>query len=228
MAEPQDRHHRPARRCRRPGGGLVHWPVLRLVLSREDAEGRRRDGQYPDRDRARAGDAVLRAVRLAVGQNRTQADHPRRLRARRAHLFPFVRGAHPGRQPRAPPRADIGAGVGDRASRTSARSSSIRSARTASTRARATSPRPISPRRRSLMPISRLRRGRSPASGSATRISQASIPARWQGLRGRPRSPRSRSGPRRRWPLSAIPPKPTPRRSTSRWWWRSCSCSCST
>jgi hypothetical protein len=51
----QDRAPRAVRRHRRPGGGLVHRPVLRAVLPDADAEGRRRDGQHPDRHRAAIG-----------------------------------------------------------------------------------------------------------------------------------------------------------------------------
>ena len=78
----QDRAHRLGRRGRGAGGGLVHRAILRALLPREDAQGRRRDRQHPDRHRAGAGDALLHPVRLAVGQDRAQADHHGRLRAR--------------------------------------------------------------------------------------------------------------------------------------------------
>ena len=129
----QDRPDRPVRRRRRPGGGLVYRAILRALLPREDAQGRRRHRQHPDRDRAGAGDALLRPVRLAVGPDRAQADHPGRVRARGADLFPAVRGADRGRQPGASRGAATGSGDGDRRSGESARSSSIRSAGTSST-----------------------------------------------------------------------------------------------
>ena len=46
-------------------------------------------------DRRLAADrhAVLHRVRLAVGQDRAAEDHPGRLRDRRGHLLPAVRGA---------------------------------------------------------------------------------------------------------------------------------------
>ena len=109
LGQPQDRADRPVRRGRRPGGGLVCRAVLRAVLPRADAEGRRRHRQHPDRHRAGAGHALLHPVRLAVGQDRAQADHPRRLRARRADLFPAcsrrcrrppIRRSTPPRRPR--------------------------------------------------------------------------------------------------------------------------------
>ena len=117
LVEPQDRPDRPVRRGRGPGGGLVCRPVLRAFLSRADAQGRRRHRQHIDRDRARAGDALLHPVRLAVGPDRPQADHPRRLRARRSHLFPLVRGARPGRQSGALRRHRFRAGARRRRSR---------------------------------------------------------------------------------------------------------------
>ena len=46
LGQRQDRAPRPARRHRRPGGGLVHGPVLRPVLPDPDAEARRHDGQH--------------------------------------------------------------------------------------------------------------------------------------------------------------------------------------
>ena len=46
VGERQDRALRPARRHRRPGGGVVHGPVLRPVLPHPDAEARRHDGQH--------------------------------------------------------------------------------------------------------------------------------------------------------------------------------------
>ena len=42
LAEPEAGADRAARRGRRAGGGLVHRPVLRAVLPREDPQGRRR------------------------------------------------------------------------------------------------------------------------------------------------------------------------------------------
>ena len=89
VEECQDRAPRAARPGRRPGGGLVHGPVLRAVLP-DASEGRRLHRQHADRLVAAPRHRRLRALRLAVRQDRPQADHPRRLPARGADLFPGV------------------------------------------------------------------------------------------------------------------------------------------
>ena len=97
-------HLRPARRHRRPGGGLVHGPVLRPVLPHPDAEARCHDGQHRDRRVARDRHAVLHLLRLAVGQDRPQADHPGGLPDRGRHLLPAVPRAHATRSTRSSSR----------------------------------------------------------------------------------------------------------------------------
>ena len=80
---------RPVRDDGGPGGGLVHGPVLRAGV-----HDRRRwavgfvDAYTVDAHRDRAGDAVLHLLRLAVGPDRTQADHPRWLPACGDRLLP--------------------------------------------------------------------------------------------------------------------------------------------
>ena len=64
------------------------------------AEGRRRDREHPDRVLAAHRHAVLHRLRLAVRQDRPQADHHGRLPDRGADLFPAVQGADRLRQPR--------------------------------------------------------------------------------------------------------------------------------
>ncbi len=92
-------HPGPVRPGRRTGGGLVHRAVLRPVLPRRGAEGGRLHRQPADRLVAGAGHRRFRAVRLAVGQDRPQADHPRRLPDRGADLLPAVQQADRIRQP---------------------------------------------------------------------------------------------------------------------------------
>ena len=60
---------------------LVWRTVLRAVLPDPDHQGAGRYRPDPDRDRAGARHARLRHLRLAVGQDRPQADHSRRLPA---------------------------------------------------------------------------------------------------------------------------------------------------
>ncbi len=84
------RPDRAVRGRRRSGRRLVHGPVLRTLLPREDPQGGWRDHQHPHRHRARDRHALLHLLRLAERQDRPQADHPRRLRARGGLLFPAV------------------------------------------------------------------------------------------------------------------------------------------
>ena len=86
--------------------------------------------------------AVLHRVRLAVRQDRPQADHPGRLRAGGGDLLPDLPGHHPLRQSEAGSGARLGAGDSHRRSDASARSSSTRSA------SRSSPPRATSPNRR--------------------------------------------------------------------------------
>ena len=84
LGERQDRDPRAARRHRRRSRGVVRRAVLRAVLPHPDAQGacgRRADH---DRDRARDRHAVLHLLRLAVRQDRPQADHAGGLPARRS------------------------------------------------------------------------------------------------------------------------------------------------
>ena len=72
-------------------GEAVVWyggPVLRVVLPDADAENPRRQRANHDRSRARHRHALLHPVRLAVGQDRQEADHARGLRARGSDLLP--------------------------------------------------------------------------------------------------------------------------------------------
>ena len=102
---------RAARRHRRRSGGLVRRTVLRAVLPHPDAEGAGGHGADHDRHRARARDAVLHRVRLALRQDRPQADHAGGLPARGGDLLPAVPGHHPLRQPGA--REGAGGIAGD-------------------------------------------------------------------------------------------------------------------
>jgi hypothetical protein len=106
-------------------------------------------GQHPDDHRAADGHAVLPVLRLAVGQDRPQADHPRRLRAGGRHLFPVFHAltdaANPALAKARPRRRSVTAFPAN------ARRSSIRWAATSSTPPAATSSRTRSPRRRSTM-----------------------------------------------------------------------------
>ena len=88
------------------GRGLVHRPVLRAVLPAIDPEGRRLHRQPADRLVAAVRHRLLHRVRLAVRQDRPQADHPGRLPDRGADLLPDLPDDHHQRQP--------GAGKGDR------------------------------------------------------------------------------------------------------------------
>ena len=104
--------------------------------------------------------------------------------------FPLVRSADRGGQSGAGAGPGDRAGVGHRRPGTTARSSSIRSAGTSSTSARATSPRRSWPRRRCPTPMSRRRRGPSPAcriGDSVDRRGRRGI-ARRRGAQGRDRS----------------------------------------
>ena len=84
LVERQDRDPRAARRHRRRGGGVVRRTVLRAVLPHPDPEGARGRRADHDRDRARDRHAVLHLLRLALRQDRPQADHAGGLPARRS------------------------------------------------------------------------------------------------------------------------------------------------
>ena len=109
---------------RRRSRGLVRRPVLRAVLPDPDAQGPGGDGADPDRGGTVDRHAVLHPVRLAVGQDRPQADHPGRLPAGGADLFSDLQGDHPLRQSRAGSGAGLVAGDRHRRSRASVPSSS--------------------------------------------------------------------------------------------------------
>jgi Arabinose efflux permease len=79
--------------------GVVLRPVLRDVFPGQHAEDRRHDHAAADRCGTADRYAVLRGVRLAVGQDRPQAGGAGRLPARRADLLPDLQGAYPLRQP---------------------------------------------------------------------------------------------------------------------------------
>jgi membrane protein implicated in regulation of membrane protease activity len=100
VEEPEDRAAGAVRPGGRPGGGLVHGPVLRAVLPDQRAEGGRLDRQHPDRHRAADRHAVLRGLRHAVRPHRPQADHPGGPAAGGADLLPAVQGADQRHQPR--------------------------------------------------------------------------------------------------------------------------------
>ena len=110
--------------------GLVHGPVLRAVLPDPDAEGRRHTANLLIAVALAARHAVLHRVRLAVRQDRPQADHPGRLPDRGADLLPAVQGAHQATPTRRSTRRSESAPVDGRSPiRPTARSSSTRSAR---------------------------------------------------------------------------------------------------
>ena len=98
MEERQDRDPGAVRRDRRRSRGVVWRTVLRAVLPDPDPQGARRDRADHDRDCAGARHAGLHPLRLAVGQDRPQADHPGRLPAGGADLFPDLQGDHALRQ----------------------------------------------------------------------------------------------------------------------------------
>ena len=79
MEERQDRAACPARRHRRGGSGVVRRPVLCAVLPDPDAQGAAGQRQCDDCHRAGACHARLHPVRLALRQDRPEADHARRL-----------------------------------------------------------------------------------------------------------------------------------------------------
>ncbi len=168
---------------------------------------------HADRRRAADRDAVLRLLRLAVRQDRAQADHPGRLRAGRAALFSAVQRADCGGQ------SGAGRSPGPRAGGGLCRSGEllvpVRSDRqeAGSTRPAATSPNRPWPR--PAFPMQAQHRG----AGEVTIGDDQSIAVGEHGDLWR-------SAERRRLPRPAIPPRPIRRRSTRRWWWRSCSCSC--
>ena len=101
--EPAADPARAVRDDRRSGGRLVSGPVPGVVLH---AEHPRREVQQRLLHRGhgdRARDTVLHRVRAAVRSDRAQADHPRRLPDRGAHLLPDlqpdVHGGEPGPEP---------------------------------------------------------------------------------------------------------------------------------
>ena len=98
MEERQDRAARPVRPRRRPGRRLVHGPVLRAVLPAEHLEGRFLYRQRADCVVACSRYRRLHRVRRALRQDRPQADHPRRLLDRGAHLLPAVQAHDQDRQ----------------------------------------------------------------------------------------------------------------------------------
>ena len=112
MGQPQDRAHRPVRSCHRPGRGLVHGPVLRPVLPPEHPEGRPAHLERADRLVADHRYRRLHLLRLAVGQDRPQADDPRRLPDRGDHLLPALRRPHERGQPAPQPGSRDGEGPG--------------------------------------------------------------------------------------------------------------------
>ena len=86
--QPQAHLARALRRDGRPGGRLVPGPVPGPVLPRDEPRGQV-PGRLPDRrDRDRVGYPVLRRLRAALGSDRSEADHPRRLHDRGPHVFP--------------------------------------------------------------------------------------------------------------------------------------------
>ena len=101
VVECQDRDPGPVRRDRGRSRGLVRRPVLRAVLPDPDPQGAGDDRADHDRGGAGARHALLHHLRLAVGQDRPQADHPGRLPAGGADVLPDLQGNYPLRQPEA-------------------------------------------------------------------------------------------------------------------------------
>ena len=215
VGERQDRALRPARRHRRPGGGVVHGPVLRPVLPHPDAEARCHDVQHRDRRVARDRHAVLHLLRLAVGQDRPQADHPGGLPARGRHLLPAV----PCAQQRGQPAAR--AGDQDRAGDGGGRSQRVLVPVQPDGHGKlhhVVRPRQVVPRaqRGELQERGRHPRARRRRSRSATRSSPPSTRRRREPT-APPRSAPSRRKPPRPSARRAIRPRPTRPRSTCRW-----------
>ena len=77
------------------GRGLVHWPVLRVVLHAIDPQGRRLHREPADRMVAAARHRLLHRVRRIVRQDRPQADHPGGLPDRGADLLPDLQDRSP-------------------------------------------------------------------------------------------------------------------------------------
>ena len=94
--------------------GGQFYALFFLTQTHQGAGG---DGADHDRDCAGARHARLHHLRLAVGQDRPQADHSRRLPAGGADVFPDLQGNHPLRQSEARNGACGVAGDGDRRSR---------------------------------------------------------------------------------------------------------------
>ena len=112
----EDRLDRAARGRDGTGRRMVHGTVLRALLSGAHPACRRRDHQHFDRHRARARNSRVHLVRLAVGSNRPQTHHPRRMPDRRCHLHRAVPRAHLLRQSRVGRGSGEGAGHRDRRS----------------------------------------------------------------------------------------------------------------
>ena len=113
MEQRQDCDPGFARRDRRRSRGVVWRPVLRAVLSDTDAKGSGRHRADHDCDRADHRHALLHPVRLAVRQDRAEADHARGLCAGGRDLLPDLPGHHSLRQSEAGSCAGGGAGHGD-------------------------------------------------------------------------------------------------------------------
>ena len=139
---PRSRFARAARRHRRRSGGLVRRAVLRAVLPHPDDQGSRRRRANHDRDLACDRHAVLHPVRLAVRQDRPQADHDGGLRARGPHLLPDLPGLDALRQSQVGSRLSRRRRWSSPPIRPSARSSSRRRAPRPSPRA-ATASKPL-------------------------------------------------------------------------------------
>ena len=87
MAQRQNRAARSVRRHGGSGRGLVHWPILRPVLSHRDAQSRCDHRQPAGRGLAHSRRAVFRVFRLVFRSHRPQADHSRRLPSGRPALL---------------------------------------------------------------------------------------------------------------------------------------------
>ena len=92
---------------RRSGRRLVPGPVPGAVLHAEHPRREVQQRLLHRRHGDRARDAVLPLLRAPVGQDRAEADHPRRLPDRGAHLLPDLQPDVHGRESRSPnPKTD--------------------------------------------------------------------------------------------------------------------------